>query len=132
MRTYCHADFLDGTDLPHSVFQFKYRSREALKSLLIIERTPSPSPESERASADPLNVNNLDAEQKKKLERFLQDLTVRAIPSWFGPVTNDYSGQGNDTPSRTIKRERNNDRNSESSRKKRISGKSVVIDLTDD
>jgi len=47
---------------------------EALKSLLIIERTPEPSvtPEPD----EPINIDELSASQKAKLDKFLEGLTV--------------------------------------------------------
>ncbi|CZS95297.1 uncharacterized protein RCO7_05806 [Rhynchosporium graminicola] len=42
---------LDGEDRPLAIFRFKYRSHDALKSLLIIERTPSPEAEVAPTSA---------------------------------------------------------------------------------
>ncbi|PVH81478.1 hypothetical protein DL98DRAFT_369823, partial [Cadophora sp. DSE1049] len=43
-KSHVSAVHLDGEDYPQAIFKFKYRSRDALKSLLIIERTPSPEP----------------------------------------------------------------------------------------
>lgn len=47
---------------------------DALKSLLVIERTPSPEPEDVAGSPPPVDLNNLDSEQKKQVARFLQGL----------------------------------------------------------
>ncbi|KAI4629228.1 uncharacterized protein J4E87_003490 [Alternaria ethzedia] len=48
---------------PFAEFTFKYRSRDALKSLLIIPRTPSPVPLEER------DVNSLTLEESRELIR---------------------------------------------------------------
>ncbi|KAL2063579.1 hypothetical protein VTL71DRAFT_5384 [Oculimacula yallundae] len=108
-----HEKALKGQAKSHSV-----SSRDALKSLLIIERTPSPPPQQISASPPPVDVNNLDPEQKKQVARFLQGLN------------GNRGGSGSPGPS--IKRERDTDGSELTLRNKRNSGKSVMIDLTKD
>ncbi|PMD38441.1 hypothetical protein L207DRAFT_599223 [Hyaloscypha variabilis F] len=64
-----HSEYLDGFDKPIGVFRFKYRSREALKNLLIIERTPEPEAAGEEnniqakaATTQTLNSDNATTE----------------------------------------------------------------------
>ncbi|KAE9368744.1 hypothetical protein N431DRAFT_494139 [Stipitochalara longipes BDJ] len=72
------SDFLDGGDYPIGIFQFKYRSREALKSLLIIERSPEPDQSQETTNHPPstaaVNDDNLTPEMKRKVEEFKKSL----------------------------------------------------------
>ncbi|KAF4621903.1 hypothetical protein G7Y89_g14442 [Cudoniella acicularis] len=116
--TCVEIDHLGGSPKPIAIFKFKYRSNEALKQLMVLPRTPSPSPSLPPVSADPLNLENLDGDQKRRLQAFLQELTG--------------GGNGSPGPAPKIKRERNTDGNRESFRKKRKSRKSQVIDLTED
>ncbi|KAI9047563.1 hypothetical protein LZ554_008279 [Drepanopeziza brunnea f. sp. 'monogermtubi'] len=41
---YSASEKIDGREYPRAIYQFKYRSIAALKSLLIVPRTPSPEP----------------------------------------------------------------------------------------
>ncbi|KAE9368742.1 hypothetical protein N431DRAFT_494137 [Stipitochalara longipes BDJ] len=119
-KSYVNSKKLDGIDYPIAIFKFKYRSRDALKSLLIIERSPSPEAEEEPVPEQPaLSLDNLNPTQKARLEQFLRELV------------NGGDSRRN-TPNRTIKRERDENEGSEASRKKRRSGPPVTIDLTDD
>ncbi|KAF8857647.1 hypothetical protein BDZ45DRAFT_744153 [Acephala macrosclerotiorum] len=117
-RLIVKADKID--NFPIATFRFKYRSKEALKSLLIVERTPSPEPEEASASPPPVDLNNLDADQKKQLEKFLKGL-----------IRNRGRGSSN-TPQRTIKRERDAGEGPSNSKKKRKSGRKATVDLTED
>ncbi|KAI4919496.1 hypothetical protein J4E90_001631 [Alternaria incomplexa] len=60
-------------EFPFAEFTFKYRSRAALKSLLIIPRTPSPVPLEER------DINTLTLEESRELLR-LQREQMDAAP----------------------------------------------------
>ncbi|PMD61670.1 uncharacterized protein K444DRAFT_628688 [Hyaloscypha bicolor E] len=119
-KSYVACQKVDGVDYPIAIFKFKYRSRDALKSLLIIERTPSPEPAEAPVPEPALSLDNLNPAQKTRLEQFLRELV------------ND-GGAGRNSPNRTIKREHGEEnRGGEGSRKKRKSGPPVTIDLTDD
>ncbi|EFQ92434.1 hypothetical protein PTT_10464 [Pyrenophora teres f. teres 0-1] len=59
--------YVDPLKKPFAVFNFKYRSRAALKSLLIIPRSPSPVPLEER------DINSLTAEESRELIRRLRE-----------------------------------------------------------
>jgi len=49
---------------------------DALKSLLIVERTPSPDPEAVPGIDFDLDLDNLSAVQKTQLKEFLRGLAV--------------------------------------------------------
>ncbi|KAG4430283.1 hypothetical protein IFR05_014230 [Cadophora sp. M221] len=108
---------LDGFDYPIAIFRFLYRSKDSLKSLLIIKRTPSPDPEINAGFPDLVDLSNLAPNQRKKVAKFLQGL-------------NGKDG-GSVTPGPSVKRERD-DNEDGGSRKKRSSGMSITIDLTRD
>ncbi|KAF8860115.1 hypothetical protein BDZ45DRAFT_649240 [Acephala macrosclerotiorum] len=116
-KSYWTTENLDGDDYPIAIFKFKYRSRDALKSLLIIERTPSPDPESVSGSTPPMDLNNLDPAQKRQLARLLKDMN------------RDRSSSS--IPQRTIKRERDVGEGPSNSKKMK-SWKKFTIDLTED
>ena len=60
------ASFVDKTKTPIAIFVFRYRSRQALVSSMIIPRTPSPPPIEERA--------DLSAEEIRELQRQVKEL----------------------------------------------------------
>lgn len=113
---------------PMACFTFKYRSEQALKELMILKRTPEPeepTPKLEEPTSnpeevtpepeDPIDLNQLDAEQKLKVEEFARSL---------------LSGS---TQGQRIKREGNeNTPPSGSKKRRRRSGEKITIDLTDD
>ncbi|KAK0123066.1 hypothetical protein ONS96_010074 [Cadophora gregata f. sp. sojae] len=125
-KKHVHSVKLDGEDYPQAIFRFKYRSRgktgmlellsiteppiDALKSLLIIERTPSPEPEGISVSASP--VRHLKSEVG----------TREGVKTFHGM---------NDNVGLSVKRECD-DGGEGSLRKKRKSGQSITIDLTED
>lgn len=106
---YVSCKKLDGDDYPIAIFRFKYRSRgsivtpspeiiltpsviflDALKSLLIIERSPSPEPEETPVPEQGLSLDNLNATQKTRLEQFLRELVVCVlIPTFVKHFTNN-------------------------------------------
>jgi hypothetical protein len=113
-------------------------SLDALKSLLIIERTPSPEAEEELVRESSLSLDNLNPTQKTRLEQFLRELVVRFLIDQthrryrWQPSSQNEGDPGRNTPSRTIKRERDENGGGEGSRKKSRSGPPVTIDLTDE
>jgi hypothetical protein len=129
---------LDGEENPLAVFSFKYHDRKSLQSLLILPRTPSPDPEATYPGDNTLRLDNLDANQKKKLELFLKDLKVCSAPLFLGfTAALIPCEQGNDNGSNTpsapsqIKLELDANKNGESSRKKKRSDEKItMIDLT--
>lgn len=50
--TFMEADYVDNPSRPLAEIEFRYRSREALKYLSIIPRTPSPEPFKEDLSEE--------------------------------------------------------------------------------
>lgn len=95
-KNYITCKKIDGVDYPHAIFKFKYRSRgpqspissavscpnlplEALKSLLIVERTPSPEPIEEPVEEPALSLDKLNAAQKTRLEQFLRELVISVL-----------------------------------------------------
>ncbi|KAF2127324.1 hypothetical protein P153DRAFT_433116 [Dothidotthia symphoricarpi CBS 119687] len=56
-------DYMDSVDKPIATYKFKYRSKHALQSLLIMPRSPSPVPLEER------DVDTLNAEEMRELLR---------------------------------------------------------------
>lgn len=75
---------IDGDDFPVGIFRFKYRSRDTLKQLMIIERSPSPETEvGEENNDGPVSVDDLDEAQKMELDKFMRRLKVQY--SHFSP-----------------------------------------------
>ncbi|CAD6442057.1 cb0b002f-385d-45ab-a81f-dbceabd4699c [Sclerotinia trifoliorum] len=113
---------LDGKDFPIAIYQFKYRSKKSLQSLLILERTPEPSPFPSHypipsGASGSFDLDNLDATQKAKLQEFLENL--------MGTST-----QPNEE--RKIKREREESGSRLKASKRSRRGGRVEIDLTGD
>ncbi|RMZ66093.1 hypothetical protein GMOD_00005162 [Pyrenophora seminiperda CCB06] len=68
------CDYIDSIEKPFAVYTFKYRSRAALQSLLIIPRSPSPVPLEDR------DVDTLTAEESRELVRRLREQKKAAPP----------------------------------------------------
>ncbi|KAI8934336.1 hypothetical protein NX059_009072 [Plenodomus lindquistii] len=62
-------DYVHGSHKPFAVFEFKYRSEEALKSLRIIPRTPSPVPLEDRPEEELSNEEKLELIRQFKAEK---------------------------------------------------------------
>ncbi|KUJ09409.1 uncharacterized protein LY89DRAFT_724405 [Mollisia scopiformis] len=105
-------------ETPLASFTFKYRSegksRVALKELLVIERTPEPE-EPSPAPAEAVSFEDLDADQKRKVEEFMRNL--KSGSSQAPGIKREFKTE--DGPSSQPKRPR------------RL-GEKVTIDLTDD
>ncbi|TEY58714.1 hypothetical protein BOTCAL_0202g00170 [Botryotinia calthae] len=56
--------YRDGKEHPIAIYRFKYRSKESLKSLLILERAPEPSP-----SPSPAPGNGAQSNRERKIKR---------------------------------------------------------------
>ncbi|KAI4914146.1 hypothetical protein J4E85_010658 [Alternaria conjuncta] len=67
MQAYSTIETTKIDETPFAEFTFKYRSRAALKSLLVIPRTPSPVPLEER------DVNTLTLEESRELIRLQRE-----------------------------------------------------------
>ncbi|ESZ96955.1 hypothetical protein SBOR_2637 [Sclerotinia borealis F-4128] len=117
-QTYATAIKLDGEDYPIAIYRFKYRSKEALKQLLIIERTPEPEDSPTPDPAPDVDLEDLTPAQRERVRAFLRNEGVNA-------------GGASDTPERKIKRERNDGEDSNQARRKK-SKITQVIDLTAD
>jgi len=106
------SDYLDGKQFPLAVFRFCYRSKEALKQLLILERTPEP----ESLSPEPSFMHALDPDQQREATTYMKRLK-----------NSQQTGV-------TIKRERNSNGNEIAGTRKRArkSGAKIIIDLTND
>ncbi|KAH8800992.1 hypothetical protein F5882DRAFT_457358 [Hyaloscypha sp. PMI_1271] len=122
------TEFLDGEDYPVGIFRFKYRSREALKSLLIIER--SPEPEQEQAGANTpgptptVNNDGLDADMRRKVEEFKKSLLEAKGASKL------KAEDSNQTQTARVKRE-----NTDEGQGRKVNKKpkyKTTIDLTED
>ncbi|KAF7960663.1 hypothetical protein EAE96_000337 [Botrytis aclada] len=114
--------YVDGKDKPIAIYRFKYRSKESLKSLLILKRTPEPSPSPSPSPAPIPNgasgsfdLESLDATQKAKLQEFLGNL---------------MGDEAQPNGERKIKREREKTESKANKRPKR--GERVEVDLTGD
>ncbi|KAI4257533.1 MAG: hypothetical protein L6R42_005588 [Xanthoria sp. 1 TBL-2021] len=66
---YVDVDFVDGRDSPFAHFQFKYRSKKALQSILLIPRTPSPPPPPRPIPLEERPVESLSVEELQQLVR---------------------------------------------------------------
>ena len=99
---------------------------DALKSLLIIERTPSPDPEIISISASPARIVKPELVKKEGVRALPGIVRGRASPMRTGT---DEQQNSNGGPS--VKREHENG-GVGSSRKKRKSHASITIDLTED
>lgn len=66
----------DGEDYPLVIFRFLYRSKEALKQLHIVKRTPSPSPALSRSPtpepAEPVGKDGLTDTQRTAMKKMRQ------------------------------------------------------------
>ncbi|KAG4439891.1 hypothetical protein IFR05_004615 [Cadophora sp. M221] len=94
---------VDGLDFPLAIFKFKYRSRKALKSLLVIPGSPSPEPESEVepdaashstiASDSPFGrlatVEEFERQQKEDKETFMRLHRMSMTPTPQAAATAD-------------------------------------------
>ncbi|KAF8850171.1 hypothetical protein BDZ45DRAFT_679972 [Acephala macrosclerotiorum] len=109
-KTYLKRDYVDGRDSPILKYVFKYRSKEALKQLLIIERTPEPE------SPPSIDLKRLDKDQRRKVESFVKNLTQ----------------SGSSSQSAKVKRERNDDGDTLSPQKKQRPEEVELVDLSGD
>ncbi|TGO59953.1 hypothetical protein BOTNAR_0153g00070 [Botryotinia narcissicola] len=117
--SYVNVTKLDGEDYPVAIYKFKYRSKESLKQLMIIERTPEPENSPTPSPAPDVNLNNLTAAQKERLKAFLRNEGIAA-------------GRASNTPERKIKRERDNGEDSSNQRRRKKFRTLEVVDLTAD
>lgn len=67
----CETLYVDHTETPAATFIFYYRSEQALKSLMIIPRTPSPPPIEE--------IDELTPGKVRRLQRQMKELKIGAI-----------------------------------------------------
>ncbi|TGO68181.1 hypothetical protein BELL_0843g00030 [Botrytis elliptica] len=111
---------LDGKDYPIAIYKFKYRSKESLKQLMIIERTPEPEDSPTPSPAPDVNLDNLTAAQKERLKAFLRNEGIAADRA------------SNNTPERKIKREREHGEGSSNQARRKKSRTTEVVDLTAD
>ncbi|TGO36562.1 hypothetical protein BHYA_0121g00230 [Botrytis hyacinthi] len=116
---YMDATNIDGKDYPVAIYKFKYRSKESLKQLLIIERTPEPENSPTPSPAPDVNLDNLTTAQKERLKAFLRNEGIAA-------------NRPSSTPERRIKRERDNGEGSSNQTRRKKSRTTEVIDLTAD
>ncbi|CAD6442056.1 d6c14631-513c-4e42-9fb9-7ed42fb51ab4 [Sclerotinia trifoliorum] len=109
---------IDGNGYPVAIYKFKYRSKESLKQLLIIERTPeledSPAPDPELV----VDLENLTTDQRERLQEFL---LIRRI-----------TNRSSHTPERKVKRERDNGEGSSNQARRKKSKTTQFVDLTGD
>ncbi|KAF7961075.1 hypothetical protein EAE96_000742 [Botrytis aclada] len=125
---------------PMIVFRFLYRSEEALKSMHIIEYTPTPSrsssPEIEDHSGNNPTAAQADlARQMADLERLKQQIAEQ-MASLQRSTTDSAGGGGHSSPRKRIKRENDDEpESSQTASKRRRTEKSrgrVTVDLTGD
>ncbi|EKD18513.1 uncharacterized protein L3040_007462 [Drepanopeziza brunnea f. sp. 'multigermtubi'] len=78
------ADYLDGSEMPLVIFRFKYRSMEALKSMYVIPRTPSPAPEENRVTlanrSRSITAGPSHIPDPTSSARFMQKVAAVALP----------------------------------------------------
>ncbi|TEY58715.1 hypothetical protein BOTCAL_0202g00180 [Botryotinia calthae] len=116
-QNYAHVTKLDGEDYPIAIYKFKYRSKESLKQLLIIERTPEPEDSPTPGPAPDINLDTLSAAQKERLKAFLRNEGIAV-------------GRASNTRERRIKRERDNGEGSSNQERRKRSRTTEVVDLT--
>lgn len=68
---------VDRTETPAASFVFRYRSRQALISSMIIPRTPSPTPIEERAELSAEDIRELQRQVKELRELKASALSVK-------------------------------------------------------
>ncbi|TGO24900.1 hypothetical protein BPAE_0092g00190 [Botrytis paeoniae] len=118
-QNYVRTTTLDGEDYPIAIYKFKYRSKESLKQLLIIERTPEPEDSPTPGPAPDIDLDNLTAAQKERLKTFLRNEGIAA-------------NRASNTPERKIKRERENGEGSSNQARRKKPRTTEVVDLTAD
>ncbi|KAK6612634.1 hypothetical protein H4I96_01847 [Botrytis cinerea] len=116
-QNYVQLTKLDGEDYPIAIYKFKYRSKESLKQLLIIERTPEPEESPTPDPAPDINLVNLSAAQKERLKAFLRNEGIAM-------------GRASNTPERKFKRERDNGEGSSNQERRKRSRTTEIVDLT--
>ncbi|PQE28000.1 hypothetical protein CJF32_00005766 [Rutstroemia sp. NJR-2017a WRK4] len=112
-QTYCETRKLDGERFPLAIFRFKYRSKDSLKQLLIMERTPEPEDTPTPEPSREVDLNNLTAVQKERLQEFLRNEGIAGVQ----------------TPDRKVKREKDDDGNGIRRKRSKKNDPPVVIDL---
>ncbi|PQE20744.1 hypothetical protein CJF30_00002065 [Rutstroemia sp. NJR-2017a BBW] len=90
---------------------------ESLKQLLIMERTPEPEDTPTPEPAGEVDLNNLTAVQKERLQQFLR---------------NEGIAVGIQTPDRKVKREKDDDGNGIRRKRSKKNDPPVIIDLLSD
>ncbi|KAG4035007.1 hypothetical protein MFRU_002g03560 [Monilinia fructicola] len=118
-QRFVDCKILDGKDYPIAIYKFKYRSREALKQLLIIERTPEPDYSPAPNPGSSVDLGNLTDAQQDRLKAFLRNEGIAA-----DRVSN--------TPERKVKRERDNGEGSSDQARRKKSKTTEIVDLTAD
>ncbi|TGO50406.1 hypothetical protein BCON_0184g00110 [Botryotinia convoluta] len=118
-QNYVDTTKLDGEDYPIAIFKFKYRSKESLKQLLIIERTPEPEDSPTPVPAPDIDLDHLTAAQKERLKEFLRNEGIAA-------------SRTSNTPERKIKRERENGEGSSNRARRKKPRTTEIVDLTAD
>ncbi|RDW87781.1 hypothetical protein BP5796_03475 [Coleophoma crateriformis] len=119
------STWIDSLEDPFATIRFRYRSKEALKKLRIIKRTPSPDPDSRLES--PEIFESISMEQRQNIEEYIaKKLKVHTsimIESISHGLPNTGQGQAGDTGCIDFQSPRK--------RSKKTSGK-ITIDLTSD
>ncbi|KAL8930202.1 MAG: hypothetical protein Q9208_000819 [Pyrenodesmia sp. 3 TL-2023] len=95
--------FVDGNQCPFAVFRFRYCSKKALQSMLLIPRTPSPTPLADRP------IDSLSAEEARQLLRQYQvrpQEAKREIKSGSGRMQKAIKHEWGVKQERPVKRER--------------------------